>query len=278
MQLSSDYTILITGATDGLGKALAVKFAAAGCTLLLHGRNKEKGDSVIKEIFEKTGNTRIRYYNADFASLSEVKKMCKGILNEHSHIDLLINNAAIGGGPLHPGPRELSSDGIELRFAVNYLAHFVLTNTLLPLLRDVRNAKIVLVSSIGQAPLNFQDLMMEKSYDSFTAYCRSKLAQIIYGFQLAKLLKPDGVTVNSVHPATLMPTNMVFEFFGRTGSTIDEGVDTLLYVCCASEIREITGAYFNQKKIAKANPQAYDISVQERLWEISEELIRQKTN
>lgn len=274
MQSPPNNTIFISGATDGLGKALAVKFASVGHSLILHGRNKQKGESLVSNIISETKNRNISYYNADFASLSEVKQMCQEISKKHEYIDLLINNAAIGGGPKHPGPRELSKDGYELRFAVNYLSHFLVTNDLIPLLRNAKNSRVVFVSSIGQAPLVLNDLMMEKSYDSYTAYCRSKLAQIIYGFRLAEMLKPEGIMVNSVHPATLMPTNMVFEFFGRTASTIEEGVDAVSYVCCSNETVHVTGNYFNQKKKAKANAQAYDLSVREELWNISKDLIR----
>jgi len=266
-------SILITGATDGLGKALAIKLASDGAKLLLHGRNTQKGIDLVREIIEVTGNHDIHYYNANFASLSEVNRLSEEISKKHTHLDLLINNAAIGGGPLKAGTRELSVEGYELRFAVNYLSHFSLTMNLLPLLKQSTAGRIVMVSSIGQAAIDFNDLMMESSYDSYTAYCRSKLAQIIFGNRLAERVKDDNVIVNSVHPATLMPTNMVFDYFGKTAASIDDGVNSVLYVGCSTETAHITGSYFNQTKIAKANMQAYDTGAQIQLWKISEDLI-----
>jgi NAD(P)-dependent dehydrogenase (short-subunit alcohol dehydrogenase family) len=192
--------VLITGATDGLGKEVAKRVAAAGATVLLHGRNREKGVSVKQEIIAATGNENIYYFNADFSSLQEVRQFSEDVLANHSLLHVLINNAAIGGGPKGEATRELSKDGYELRLAVNHLSHFLLTQNLLPLLQASAPSRIVNVSSIGQSPLNFDDLQLEKRYQSFDAYCKSKLAQILYGFNLAEKLKDTGVTVNSLHP------------------------------------------------------------------------------
>lgn len=191
---------MITGATDGLGKEVAKRVAAAGATVLLHGRNREKGVSVKQEIIAATGNENIYYFNADFSSLQEVRQFSEDVLANHSLLHVLINNAAIGGGPKGEATRELSKDGYELRLAVNHLSHFLLTQNLLPLLQASAPSRIVNVSSIGQSPLNFDDLQLEKRYQSFDAYCKSKLAQILYGFNLAEKLKDTGVTVNSLHP------------------------------------------------------------------------------
>lgn len=267
-------TVLITGATDGLGKEVAKRVAAGGATLLLHGRNREKGESVRGEIVAATGNKNIHYYNADFSSLQEVKQLSGDVLSEQSSLHVLINNAAVGGGPKGEAVRELSKDGYELRFAVNYLSHFLLTQNLLPLLKASAPARIVNVSSIGQSPLNFDDLQLEKRYQSFDAYCKSKLAQILYGFSLAEKLKDTGVTVNSLHPATLMDTNMVHRFFGRVSSTVDEGADAVIQLAFAEETAGITGAYFNQLTEARANTQAYDEETRKKLWQASEDLTK----
>jgi NAD(P)-dependent dehydrogenase (short-subunit alcohol dehydrogenase family) len=273
MQSLAEKTVLITGATDGLGKAVAHYAATAGATLLLHGRNREKGEKLLSEIIASSGNKNIFYYNADFSSLADVKRLSEEVLSRHAALHVLINNAAIGGGPKGSPTRDLSNDGVELRFAVNYLSHFLLTQNLLPLLQKSAPARIINVSSIGQAPLDFDDINLEKCYNSFDAYAKSKLAQIIFGFELAERLKDSGVTVNSLHPASLMDTNMVHDFFGRVSSPVQEGLDVVTYVAFSDQTKEVTGAYFNQLKQAKANAQAYDGEARKKLWELSEKLI-----
>lgn len=267
-------TVLITGATDGLGKEVAKRVAAAGATLLLHGRNRAKGENILEEIKAATSNDNIYYYNADFSSLQEVKHLSEDVLSNHSSLHVLINNAAVGGGPKGAAVRELSRDGYELRFAVNHLSHFLLTQNLLPILKASAPARIVNVSSIGQSPLNFDDLQLEKRYLSFDAYCKSKLAQILYGFSLAEELKDTGVVVNSLHPATLMDTNMVHDFFGRVSSTVDEGADAVMQLAFAEETGGVTGAYFNQCTQEKAAAQAYDGEARKKLWQASEALTK----
>ena len=275
MQSLKDKTVLVTGATDGLGKLVAQHAAEARATLILHGRNAAKGQKVKEEIIAITGNNQVYYYNADFSSLAEVNKLADEVLANHQGLHVLINNAAIGGGPKGSKVRELSKDGYELRFAVNYLSHFLLTQKLLPLLVQSAPSRIVNVASIGQSPLDFDDLQLEKSYDSFDAYAKSKLAQIIFTMELAERVKDKGVIVNCLHPATLMNTNMVYDFFGRTSSTVEEGAAVVEYVAFLEETKDITGAYFNQQRQARANRQAYDMEARRRLWEVSEGLVEE---
>jgi NAD(P)-dependent dehydrogenase (short-subunit alcohol dehydrogenase family) len=267
-------TVVIPGATDGLGKQVAHRAAAAGATLILHGRNPQKGEQVTEEIKAASANQRVFYHNADFSSLAEVKQLADEVLDRYQSLHVLINNAAIGGGPKGSNQRELSRDGHELRFAVNYLSHFLLTQQLLPLLIKSAPARIVNVASIGQSPLNFDDIQLKNRYDSFDAYAKSKLAQIIYGLELAEQLQDKGVTVNSLHPATLMNTKMVAEYFGKTMATVEEGAEAVEYLAFSEETEGINGAYFNQQKEAKANAQAYDAEARKKLWQLSEELTK----
>ncbi|HEX8315729.1 MAG TPA: SDR family NAD(P)-dependent oxidoreductase, partial [Flavisolibacter sp.] len=248
--------------------------AEAGATLILHGRNEEKGARVAEEIRAATGSNTITYYNADLSSLAEVKNFAGKVLANHQQLDVLINNAAIGGGPKGSKQRELSKDGYELRFAVNHLSHFLLTQRLLPLLLSSAPARIVNIGSIGQSPLDFNDIHLEKRYDSFDAYAKSKLAQIIFGLELADRLKEKNIMVNSLHPASLMDTNMVHDFFGRTAATVEEGAEVVAYVAFSDETENVTGAYFNQFKQAKANAQAYNMEARKKLWQVSEELTK----
>lgn len=261
--------VMITGATDGLGKEVARRFAENGDTILLHGRNPEKGKKVVAEISSDIHSDRLEYYNADLSSLSDVRKMAQQVLQRHDRLDLLINNAGLGGGPKGSSKRELTSEGVELRFAVNYLSHFLLTYSLLPIIKSAAPSRIINVSSVGQHPLDFNDVMLERGYDSFRAYRQSKLAQIMFTIDLAAELKNAGVVVNALHPATLMNTNMVYEFFGSTMSSVSEGADALEYVATSKDTANVTGSYFDQKRKSRANAQAYDADARKKLRELS---------
>ena len=276
MKILTDKSIMITGATDGLGKLAAKRLASRGAILLLHGRDKSKGEQTVEELKEATGNERIEYYNADLASLDEVRAMAHSVLSKHDALHLLINNAGLGGGPKGSHKRELSHDCIELRFQVNYLSHFLLTYSLLPIIKAAAPSRVINVSSVGQHELDFHDIMLEKNYESFRAYRQSKLAQIMFTIDLAQELKGTGVVVNSLHPATLMNTNMVYEFFGSTMSSVEEGADALEYVATSDETAKVTGEYFDQKRKAKANAQAYDKEARRRLRELSFKLAGMK--
>jgi len=268
-------TILVTGATDGLGRALAQDLAARGATVLLHGRSPDRLARATQEIRQATRNDRLRVYRADFASLEPVRGLAREIERDQPRLDVLVNNAAIGGGGRH-GRRETSADGHELRFAVNYLAPFLLTHLLLPLLRRSAPARIVNVASVGQAPIDFDDVMLQSRYDGFTAYRQSKLAQIMFTFELAERLRAageTGVTVNALHPASLMPTKMVRESFGYTMSTIADGLEATRRLVIAPELDGVSGRYFDRLEEGRAEPQAYDPAARRRLWQLSEELV-----
>lgn len=257
--------ILVTGATDGLGRRVALKLAIRGAAVLLHGRSEERLKAAIEEMYEETGNENLGSYLADLSSLAEVRALAERVSSDHDRLDVLVNNA----GVISPERRE-SEDGFELTFAVNYLAHFMLTNLLLPLLRD--SARIVNVASAGQSPIDFDDVMLERSYDSMRAYGQSKLAQIMFTFSLAERLGDTGVTVNALHPASLMNTKMVLETFGYTMSTVEEGTDATVRLAVSPELKEVTGRYFDGRREGRANRQAHDAEARERLWNLSEEL------
>jgi NAD(P)-dependent dehydrogenase (short-subunit alcohol dehydrogenase family) len=265
----SQKIIMITGSTDGLGKLVAQHAAGRGATVLLHGRKLKKGEDVLTEIKTMNPAAKLEYYNADLSSLHEVNAMANEILKKHKILHVLINNAGIGGGPKGSKKRELSHDGYELRFAVNYLSHFLLTYRLLPIIKASAPSRIINVSSIGQQPIDFKDVMLEKSYDSFRAYRQSKLAQIMFTIDLAEQLKGSGVVANCLHPATLMNTNMVYDFFGSTMSTVEDGADALEYVALSDETADVTGVYFDGKRKSKAMDQAYDPEARKQLKELS---------
>jgi NAD(P)-dependent dehydrogenase (short-subunit alcohol dehydrogenase family) len=268
MRPVDEQTILVTGATDGLGRALARELAARGATVLLHGRTKARLEDTRREIVEATGSDRLHTYLADLASLEQVRRLGREVGGDQERLDVLVNNAGIGGD----GPRQQSADGHELRLAVNYLAPFLLTELLLPLLRRSAPARIVNVASVGQVPIDFDDVMLERHYDALRAYRQSKLAQIMFTFELAERLRAageSGVTVNALHPATLMNTKMALETFGYAMSTIEDGVEATLRLAVAPELEGVSGRYFDRLDDARANPQAYDADARGRLWRLS---------
>jgi NAD(P)-dependent dehydrogenase (short-subunit alcohol dehydrogenase family) len=265
--------ILITGATDGLGRGLALELAKAGSTLLIHGRDEARGRETIEEIRAGTGGERLHWYRADLASLREVRGLAERVESEHDAIDALVSNAGIGTTLPGDGERVESEDGFELRLAVNYLAGSLLIRRLLPVLRRASPARIVSVSSAGQAPIDFDDVMLERSYSGVQAYCQSKLAQVMLTFDLAEELRGTGVTANCLHPATYMPTKMVLAARGSAMSSLEEGVNATLRLVADPDLEVVSGRYFDGEREARAHPQAYDADARRRLRELSERLV-----
>ena len=267
MRDAAQATILVTGATDGLGRRVARELAAKGATVLLHGRNPERLEATLEELRSQVGSEKANSYLADLSSLAAVRDLADRILSKHDRLDVLVNNAGI-----IVRERRESEDGYELTFAVNYLSHFLLTRLLLPLLKDSAPARIVNVASAGQSPVDFSNLMLERGYDAMKAYSQSKLAQVMFTFELAEHLRDTGVTVNALHPASLMDTKMVQSTFGYTMSTVEEGTEAVVRLAISPEIEGVTGRYFDGTREARANRQAYDPRVRNRLWVLSEEL------
>jgi NAD(P)-dependent dehydrogenase (short-subunit alcohol dehydrogenase family) len=260
-------TILITGSTDGVGRLVARRLGAAGAKVLVHGRDRSRGDAVVKEI-ARAGNDQAKFYAADLASLAEVRRLAAEVRADQPRLDVLVNNAGIGsanGGR----QRRTSADGHELRFAVNYLVGFLLTHLLLPIIRDSAPARIVNVASAGQHPIDFSDVMLTRAYDGSRAYAQSKLAQIMFTIDLARELEGSGVTVNCLHPATYMDTTMVRASGVSPMSTVGEGADAILRLVMAPELATRSGLYFNRQSEARADSQAYDGEARERLRALS---------
>jgi NAD(P)-dependent dehydrogenase (short-subunit alcohol dehydrogenase family) len=269
----ADQVILVTGATDGLGKALAEELVARGATVLLHGRDDQRGRDAISQIADETGSDKLEWYRADLASLDEVSALAEAIGHDQDRIDVLVNNAGIGTNLPGEGKHLESRDGYELRFAVNYLAPFLLTRLLLPLITRSAPARIVNVSSAGQAPIDFDDVMLERSYSGVQAYCQSKLAQVMFTFDLAEEIRDENVTVNCLHPATYMPTKIVFAARGSAVSSLEEGVEATLRLTIDPELDGVTGRYYDGLRESRAHPQAYDPEARRRLRELSERLV-----
>jgi len=258
-------TALITGSTDGVGRMVATRLGGDGWRILVHGRDRARGEEVVAGI--KAAGGSAEFLQADLSALAEVRRLASAVQQTTKRLDLLINNAGIGsGGP--QGTREESADGHELRFAVNYLSGFLLTHLLLPLIKQSAPARIVNVSSLGQQAIDFDDVMLTHDYSGMRAYRQSKLAQILFTIDLARELDGTGVTVNALHPATFMNTTMVRQF-GTPMSTVEEGADAILKLAISPDMEGRSGLYFNGQREAKADAQAYDPKARERLRALS---------
>jgi len=263
-------TVLITGSTDGVGRYVATQLAISGAKVLIHGRDNARAQTLSDEI-KRAGGAAPAFYQADLSSLESVRQLADAVLADHKRIDVFVSNAGIGSQNGGPG-RRTSADGYELRFAVNYLAGFLLAYRLLPLLKASAPSRIVNVASLGQHPIDFDDVMIVRGYNGSRAYAQSKLSQIMFTIDLAEELKGSNVTVNSLHPATYMNTTMVRAGGITPISTVEQGGAAILHLVSGDDVAGKTGLFFNGMQEAKANPQAYDVSARQRLRALSLEL------
>ncbi|MEV5356280.1 SDR family NAD(P)-dependent oxidoreductase [Streptomyces sp. NPDC086081] len=260
-------TLLITGATSGLGRHAAFELVRAGHVVLVHGRDPERTGRLAAEL-RTEGDAEA--FVADLASLARVRELAAHVADAHPELDVLVNNAGVGPGA-PGGGRELSADGHELRLAVNYLAPVVLTRALLPVLRANAPARIVNVGSAGQEPPVFDDPEFGRGYDGTAAYRRSKFALAAHTFALAEELAGTGVAVNVLHPATFMDTAMVREADVTPWNTVADGAAAVL----ALATRDVgTGRYFDGTRPARAHEAAYDPRVRARLAAVTDQLVR----
>lgn len=260
--------ILVTGATDGLGRYVTTELAKAGHEVLAHGRNPER----LRRLHDELGVDTVQ---ADLGELRQVDQLADEVLRRCDRLDVLVSNAGIGAGA-DQHRREVSADGIELRFAVNYLAGYHLARRLVPLLVASAPARVVNVASIGQEEIDFADPLLERSYSGMRAYRQSKLAQIMATVDLADELREKGVTVNALHPATLMPTAMVREgWAGAPVSTLEQGGAATLRLVLDEGLASTTGCYFDSTAPDPATPhrQASDAEARRRLRELSDRLV-----
>jgi NAD(P)-dependent dehydrogenase (short-subunit alcohol dehydrogenase family) len=250
----ADHAVLLTGATSGLGRWLAPRLAAAGLTVLVHGRDPGKVAALVDEL-----GGAAEGFVADLASLEEVGRLAAEVAGRED-LTVLVNNAGVGFGA-----REVSVDGYELRWAVNLLAPVRLTRALLPTLKANAPSRIVNVGSAGQAPIDFDDVQMERHYDDVDAYRRAKLALAAWTFDLADELAGTGVTANVLHPATFMDTQMVRDYGQTPLSTVEQGGEATLRLILEERG---TGLFFNGNREARAHPDAYDPAVRAKLSQL----------
>ncbi|MDN5001486.1 SDR family NAD(P)-dependent oxidoreductase [Bradyrhizobium sp. GCM10027634] len=263
-------TVLITGSTDGVGRYVASRLAAEGAHVLIHGRDVARAKALIHEIVE-AGHAAPTFYQADLSSMAGTHELAAAVMRDHRRLDVFVSNAGIGSQ--NDGPqRQESRDGHELRFAVNYLSGFLLAHLLLPLLKAAAPSRIVNVASLGQHPIDFDDVMITKGYSGSRAYAQSKLSQIMFTIDLAEELKGAGITVNALHPATYMNTTMVHAGGITPMSTVEQGGAAILHLVEGDDVAGKSGLFFNGLNKARANPQAYDADARRRLRMLSLEL------
>jgi NAD(P)-dependent dehydrogenase (short-subunit alcohol dehydrogenase family) len=260
-------TALVTGSTDGVGRVVAERLGKMGARVLVHGRDRARGEGVVADI--KAAGGSAEFLAADLAALAEVRRLAQAVRGTTDRLDILINNAGIGSAG---AARQTSADGHELRFAVNYFAGFLLTYLLLPLVKQSAPARIVNVASAGQQAIDFADVMLTRGYSGSRAYCQSKLAQIMFTIDLAAELEASGVTVNALHPATYMNTTMVRRAGVTPISTVEEGAEAILNLAAGPALAGRSGLYFNGLLEARADRQAYDADARARLRALSLEL------
>lgn len=261
-------TVLITGSTDGLGLGTAHRVAAGGHDVIVHGRSQGRIDAACSEIESATGR-RPGAVIGDFASLATVKGVADQVSEITDSLDVLVCNAGIGTGYPEGRERSESADGIELRWAVNFLAPVLLTRSLLPMLTTTPSARVVLVASDGQARVDLDNVMLTHDYSGEQAYCQSKLALVAFGLQLAA--RQSTVSVTSMHPGSFMATKIVVDDGAAVVDDLDGGIDALFRLAMSPEFDGMTGTYFERTRPARALEDAYDSSVQQRLWDLSEE-------
>ncbi len=261
--------IFITGATDGIGKQTALELAKTGAEVILHGRNTARGRESIEEIIEQSGNRKITYENADLASLAQVNKLAARLKEKYDSLDVLINNAGV-----FKRGQTFTKDEVETTFGVNHLAHFSLTVQLLPLMLQSKQGRVVTVSSIAHSnspKIPFDDLSEINSYIDYSAYSLSKMANILFSIELAERLKDTTVTSNSLHPGVIT-TKLLHEGFGISGSSVEEGCKTSVFLAIDESLSDVSGNYFINSKASDPSPLAFDPAIRRNLWELSEKL------
>ena len=272
---------LVTGASSGIGKATALGLAKLGATVVMVCRDTARGEAALSEIKQKSGNNSLDLLVADLSSQAEIRSLASEYRGKYQHLHVLINNAGV-----YYTKRHVTVDGLEAMFAINYLARFLLTNLLLDIIKSSAPARIINVAGAYHAKgkINFDDLQGEKDFDGQRANHQSKLADVLFTYELARRLKGTGVTVNCLHPG-MVATSLVdkdkdfplfFKYLYKLSKPLMKspahGAETSIYSASSPEIEGITGRYFINKKIAQSSPESHDRELAQRLWEVSEKL------
>jgi len=271
----ADPIVLITGSTDGIGKATAFALANDGVDVIIHGRNAGKGRAVQRELQKKVGRDKPDLVIADYVSLGAIRRMASEILSRYERLDVLINNAGT-----YQKTRQLTDDGFEMTFGVNCVGPFLLTHLLLPLLKRSVPSRIVTVASSAHEDvqrINWDNLQGEQSYDPWIAYAQSKFADITFTYVLARRIDGSNVTANCLHPGVTNTKILRTAFPGMAGILSKQGAETSVYLARSPEVEGISGRYFEEKKPVRSSELSYDRSIQERLWQVAHDMtLREK--
>ncbi len=261
--------ILITGSTSGIGRQTALDLARMGAWVLLHGRDPQRGQESLEEIRRETGNDRLQLYLADLSSQQQIRRMAEQIVREQGRLDVLVNNAGV-----FMRNRQLTEDGIEMTFAVNHLAPFLLTHLLLDLLKRSVPSRVVTVSSGAhrRAGLDWANLQGEKDYDGYQAYSLSKLGNVLFTLELAERLRGSGVTANCLEPGVIRTKLLQAGWGGSWGQDPEVGASRVVYLAVSPEVEGVTGRYFQGNQPVAPSPLADDPGLRRRLWDLSAQL------
>jgi NAD(P)-dependent dehydrogenase (short-subunit alcohol dehydrogenase family) len=269
-------TVLVTGATGGIGKVAALELARMGANVALVARNKSKGEAVLEEIKKATGNANLELYLADLSSMAEIRKLADEFKSKHARLDVLVNNAGA-----YYNERKLSVDGLEMTFALNHIAYFLLTNLLLDALKAAPKARVVSVSSAAHTSgkINFDNLQGEKKFSGWQAYSDSKLENVLFTIELARRLEGSNVTANCLHPGFVKTafgsgnSGFIAVLLGLAQNlmaiTPEAGADTIIYLASSDEVEGVTGQYFEKRKVKASSAASLDQTTQKKLWDVS---------
>ena len=263
---------LVTGSTDGIGFATAEKLAAKGYFVLLHGRKEKRCDEAAEKIKSKNPGAILDFIAADLSELKKVEAASEIILKKHPDLNILINNAGV-----FFSDREITEDGFESTFQINYLSHVLLTLNLTNALIKQGRGRIINVSSMAHAwaKLDFENLNGEKHYSGEEAYAVSKLCNIMFTYKLSRVIAESGVTVNALHPGVIN-TKLLRKGWGIGGAPVSAGSETSVYLAASEEVENITGKYFVDKKPAASSKISYDKELQEELWNLTLKMLNVK--
>lgn len=280
-------TVLVTGATAGIGEVTARELARMGATVVGIGRNRQKCADVAAAIRTETGNDNVEFLVADLSSMAEVRRVAEEFRDKYDRLDVLVNNAGA-----YFQQRQVSADGWEMTFALNHMSYFLLTQELLDLLKSSAPARIVNVASGAHTAgkLNFDDLQFEKQYNGWRAYANSKLANVLFTYELSRRLEGSGVTANALHPGFVASNfalnnnqgtvaQIVLALFKPIRSlfaiSVDKGAETQIFLASSPQVEGVTSKYFDKKQAVKSSPLSYDGNSAKHLWQLSEQLLTQ---
>ena len=265
--------VVITGSNTGIGFHIAINILKQKANVIIHGRDKEKGEKAKRKLIGLTDNNNVEFVYADFSSFIDVLNFVNNIEDIFGKIDVLINNAGI-----YSARKIITEDGYELTLTVNHLSHFLLTNLILELIKKSNDGRIINVSSmIHSGSIDFNNLNGEKYYNGSEAYSLSKLCNILFTYKLARMLKKTNVTVNCLHPG-VVNTKLLKEGWGGGGVSVKEGAKTSVYLASSDEVKGVSGRYFVNMRPVPSKPITYDTYVQDKCWEKSMEMVGKYMN